>query len=58
MLFSEKAQSSMQQEEKLKCELYVTNILRGGMDLLSIQISKIACMIILSNFILVLWSQK
>jgi hypothetical protein len=36
MLFSEKAQSSMQKEDKLKCELYVTNVSRGGMDLLSI----------------------
>jgi hypothetical protein len=36
MLFSEKAQSSMQQEDKLKCIRYVTNIPRGSMDLLSI----------------------
>jgi hypothetical protein len=58
MLFLEKAQSSMQQEDKLKYELYATNVHRGGMHLLSIQISMPTCTSILSSFILIGRSQK
>jgi hypothetical protein len=58
MLFSEKAQFSIQQEDKLKCVLYVTNVPMGSMDLLSIQISKMEHMSIFSSFILIGWSQK
>jgi hypothetical protein len=58
MSFLEKAQSSMQQEDKLKYVLYVINIPRGGMNLLRIQISKPTCMSILSSFILIGRSQK
>jgi hypothetical protein len=58
MLFLEKAQSSMHQEDKLKCTRCVTNIPRGDMDLLNIHISKTACMSILLSFILVGRSQK
>jgi hypothetical protein len=48
----------MQQEDKLKCVLYVSNVSRGDMDLLSIQISKISCMTILLSFILIGHGQK
>jgi hypothetical protein len=51
MLFTEKAQSSIQQEDKLKCVLYVTNVPMGDMDLLSMEISKTVLMSIFSSFI-------
>jgi hypothetical protein len=53
MLFPEKAQSSMQQEDKLKCIWYTKNVPRGGMNLLSIQISMPIWTSILSSFILI-----
>jgi hypothetical protein len=58
MLFSEKAQSSMQREDKLKCNQYAINVPRGGMDLFIRQISKHVWTSILSNFILIERSQK
>jgi hypothetical protein len=58
MLFSDKSESSMQQEDKLECIQYAKFIPGGGMDLLSIQISRPTCTSILSNFILIRQSQK
>jgi hypothetical protein len=58
MLFLEKAQSSMQREDKLKCNLQETNVPRGGMDLFSRQISKHVWTSILLGFILIGRSQK
>jgi hypothetical protein len=55
MLFSQKAQSYMQQVEKLTCIRYETNVPRGGMDLLSIQIFRPIYMnIVNSRYIFVL----
>jgi hypothetical protein len=58
MLFSETAQSSMQQEDKLKCNQYTINVPRGSMDLFSIQISKQIWTSIMLSFILIGRSQK